>query len=156
MRHHPIESDGTGVLYVRPDHQESSSYGSSYESKKSYQQRSLWKCANDSEDDLTMEEKTMILQIIKARDASRKRKNYDASDAMREQLKIEYNVHLDDRLKLWWKELDGSSSVPNRLNEIKGDGHWKKKEQDPWRQLRTTPEKDSCVDSNLVNGMFFF
>ena len=165
MRDYPMEDEiGNMVnLYVRPDHQESKNADATYRgsnrfsSQQDQQLRSLWKCANDSEDDLSMEERTMVLNIIKARDASRKRKNFDAADAMREQLKQDYDIHLDDRLKLWWKDvsIDGRSAVPNRLNEIKGEGHWKNKADEPreeWRQIPTTPEKDACVDPNLVNG----
>jgi len=183
MRNYPMDAlDGSKVnLYVREDHQESRSGGggggggrsrgsfserSSSSSSSPYTQRSVWKCANDSEDDLTREEASTVISIIKARDAARKRRNYDAADNMREQLKSDYQIHLDDRLKLWWKDvsLDRSGTVPQAVQDLKGEGHWKNsnpsspnfenfpQQSESWRQIPTTPEKDACVDPNLVNG----
>lgn len=167
MRHHPLEDDNgeSALLYVRHDHQQNKELDSAYSpsdkgrSRNQYQQRTIWRCANDDEDNyLSMEDQTLVLNIIKARDASRKRRNYDAADAMREKLKQDYNVHLDDRLKLWWKDMsmDGdSSAVPDKVHQIKGTGHWKNKlsEKQDWRQIATTPEKDACVDPNLVQAL---
>lgn len=157
IRDHPLD-DGS-ALYVRADVQESnqgraygggnaqSAMGSRYEQR---QQRSLWKCANDSDDLLSKEELSKVVTIVKARDASRRRKNYEASDAMREQLKQEYSVHLDDRLKLWWKQVEGDVA-PENLNKIKGEGHWKTPVE--WRQIPSTPELDACVDPRLVQAL---
>lgn len=162
MRNYPMEElNGSSVnLYVRADHQEKRNSNPSIQSRsQQYQQRSVWKCANDSQDDLSTEEYSAVLSIIKARDSSRKRKNYEASDNMREQLKTQYNIHLDDRLKLWWKDvsLDASGVVPQSVQDLKGDGHWKNEkpsqQSEEWRQIPTTPEKDACVDSNLVNAL---
>mmetsp|Transcript_16274 Transcript_16274/g.38824 ORF Transcript_16274/g.38824 Transcript_16274/m.38824 type:complete len:178 (+) Transcript_16274:2-535(+) len=68
---------------------------------------------------------------------------------MREELKTKFDVHLDDRLKLWWKSVDGA--VPDKINDVKGDGRWGA--QRAWSQISTTPENDACVDPDLVNGL---
>lgn len=87
--------------------------------------------------------------MIKARDDSRRRRNYDASDAIRDDLKQKFGVHLDDRLKMWWTSLDGKN-VPRVLKDIKGEGRWGLK---AWRQIPTTPENDACVNADLVAGL---
>ena len=85
-----------------------------------------------------------------ARDAVRRRKNYEASDEMREELKSKFGVHLDDRLKQWWVSFDGGH-VPQNVRVVKGDGRWGGIKA--WRQIPTTPENDACVNPDLVNGL---
>ena len=110
-----------------------------------------WKCANEENVGMLSEsERKAIVSLIKARDDARRRRQYDASDTMRDELKMRYNVHLDDRLSMWWSAIDGNQ-VPNSIREIKGEGKWG--EQKPWRQISTTPENDACVDPDLVTGL---
>jgi len=153
MREHPLNGK---TLYVREDYQEqrddrtlsgrTGGGGGTRGDKLS----SIWRCADeDNAEELDDAEREAILNIVKARDAARRRRNYDASDSMREELKSKFNVHLDDRLKLWWKSFDGS--VPDKLSDIKGDGRWGKQKE--WKQIPTTPENDACVDPDLVNGL---
>lgn len=112
---------------------------------------SKWKCANEENVEMLSEsERKAIVSLIKARDDARRRRQYDASDTMRDELKMRYNVHLDDRLKMWWSAIDGNQ-VPHSIREIKGEGKWG--DQNPWRQIPTTPENDACVDPDLVTGL---
>lgn len=69
---------------------------------------------------------------------------------MREELKLKFGVHLDDRLKMWWVSPDGRR-VPQSISDIKGDGRWGGLKE--WRQIPTTPENDACVNPDLVNGL---
>ena len=153
MRNHPLDGQ---TLYVREDYQESrddrslSGRTGGGGGSRGDKLASIWKCADeDNAADLDDSERESILNLIKARDAARRRRNYDASDAMREELKTKFDVHLDDRLKLWWKSVDGA--VPDKINDVKGDGRWGA--QRAWSQIPTTPENDACVDPDLVNGL---
>ena len=153
MRNHPLDGK---TLYVREDYQESrddrslSGRTGGGGGNRGDKLASIWRCADeDNAADLEDSERESILNLIKARDAARRRRNYDASDAMREELKSKFDVHLDDRLKLWWKSVDGT--VPDKINDIKGDGRWGAQRE--WRQIPTTPENDACVDPDLVNGL---
>ena len=153
MRNHPLDGK---TLYVREDYQESrndrslSGRTGGGGGNRGDKLSSIWRCADeDNTADLNDSERESILNIIKARDAARRRRNYDASDAMREELKSKFDVHLDDRLKLWWKSVDGA--VPDKINDLKGDGRWGA--QRAWKQIPTTPENDACVDPDLVNGL---
>lgn len=168
MRDHPMNGEN---LYVREDVQESRKGGNQLrDSKKGRGDRSKsmwtddeykvslpseWRRANDEGErgeraDLSQEELNEIEGLVKKRDNERRRKNFNMSDTLREQLKDEFNVHLDDRLKMWWT---GTShgSVPGLVADIKGDGRWGK--QKPWRQIPTTSENDAFVDSDVVNGL---
>lgn len=148
MRDHPMDGH---KLFVREDFQENKG------EKQLNDRRSKgptiptsWKCAD--EDNLALlsqEEASLVKNLIKARDQARKRKNYDTSDNIREDLKVKYGVHLDDRKKIWWVSPD--NIVPDTIKELKGDGRWGK--QKPWRQIPTTPENDACVDPDLVVGL---
>lgn len=69
---------------------------------------------------------------------------------MREELKLKFGVHLDDRLKMWWVSPDGRR-VPQSISDIKGDGRWGGLKE--WRQIPTTPENDACVNPDMVNGL---
>ena len=159
MRNHPMESS-VEPLYVREDYQEERTSSQPHASGrmgggsgllKSDRMNKKWRCANDENasvmDDGTTEK---VLAIIRARDAARKRRNYEASDAMRDELKTKYNVNLDDRLYLWWNHVEGGS-VSSNLVDIKGEGSWDAPKS--WRQIPTTPENDLCVDANLVNAL---
>lgn len=150
MRDHPLH-DGS-VLYVREDHQEennSKSLGASNR-RGSTPPDSQWRCADEenmralSSDDLLL-----VKNLIRARDQARKRRNYETSDNIREDLKSKFAVHLDDRLKLWWVSAD--NAVPTSVSDVKGDGRWG--DQKPWRQIYTSRENDACVSADLVNGL---
>jgi hypothetical protein len=150
MRNFPM--DGFKI-YVREDVQEREGPSSlnSMPTKKGPTPPTMWKCANeDNAGHLTEDEQMAIKSLIKARDSARFRKQYDASDNMREELKQEFGVHVDDRLKMWWTSVDGDS-VPQSIHDVKGTGRW----EDPkgWHQIPTTPENDACVNPDLVNGL---
>lgn len=149
IRDHPM--DGS-VLYVREDRQERS---------RRQQDRprpsidggnrrggSQWSCANGDEYTPSDDEIRMVERIIQRRDQARKRRDYDTADDMREELKNDYKVHLDDRLKLYWWASEGRDSVPEMVAEMKGGGSWKA--PNPWRQIPTTAENDACVDADAV------
>lgn len=109
-----------------------------------------WRCADDANLSLLSEDDQLTVRnLIKARDQARRRKNYETSDHIREDLKTKYSVHLDDRLKSWWVSTD--NAVPKAVSDAKGDGRWGK--QNPWRQIPTTFENDASVNPDLVNGL---
>lgn len=146
MRDHPL--DGYD-LYVREDVQEKP--GREPGMPKGPTPPTKWKCANEENTVyLTEDELASVRALIKARDDARRRKKYDASDQMREDLKQQYGVHIDDRLKMWWTVADGNN-VPQSIQDIKGDGRWGQRAA--WRQIPTTPENDACVNPDLVNGL---
>ena len=146
MRDHPL--DGS-ALYVREDFQEGKGQTLGPEKQRG-PTKSSWRCADeDNLDFMTEEEQVAIKSLIRARDQARFRKNYDVSDNIREDLKRKYNVHLDDRLKLWWKSVD--NMIPDSVKELKPEGRWGNEKQ--WRQISTTPENDACVSSDLVEGL---
>ena len=154
MRDHPLNGS---VLYVREDVQERRAGGNQqFQNPPSYGNRrdtppARWECADDDNSSiLSPDEKESVVELIKARDAARRRKNYDASDQMRQELKSKFGVHVDDRLKQWWVSFDGSH-VPQKIQATKGDGRWGGKTQ--WRQIPTTRENDACVNPDLVNGL---
>ena len=149
MRDHPLDG---AQLYVRADAQENDALRTvSPGGNKGPTAPSKWRCADeDALESMNPDGYKAIRSLIKARDAARARKNYSASDEMREDLKFEHGVHLDDRLKMWWVSADGRS-VPNAVSSIKGDGRWGNLE--PWRHIPTTPENDLCVSADLVEGL---
>jgi hypothetical protein len=152
MRNEPL--DGV-TLYVRPDVQEGSEGAVlrhvSPGGGDGPTPPTTWKCADEAQLEYLAEaEYKGIRSLIKARDSARRRKNFEASDDMRDQLKKSYGVHLDDRLKMWWISWDGKV-VPDNVASVKGDGRWGGLE--PWRQIPTTTENDACVDPDLVNGL---
>lgn len=155
MRDHPLSDS---VLYVREDVQEKRGSGGqqlrkppSYESNQRNTPPAHWECADDENSSiLSAEEKEGVIQMLKDRDAARRRKNYEVSDALRQKLKSQFGVHCDDRLKQWWVSFDGSH-VPQNIQAAKGDGRWGKAMD--WRQIPTTPENDMCVSADLVNGL---
>lgn len=152
MRDHPLEGS---QLYVRPDAQEREG-GAALKSVSPGGGRgptppTKWRCADeDALESMEQEEYKAIRSLIKARDDARRRKNYSASDEMRNDLKFQHAVHLDDRLKMWWVSVDGKN-IPSMVSETKGDGRWGNLQ--PWRQIPTTPENDACIDSDLVMGL---
>lgn len=150
MRNHPLNGSS---LYVREDVQESRG-DKEFKNPTPRVRRdsplpSRWECADDENSSvLTAEEKEEVASLIKARDAARRRKDYNASDQMREQLKMSFGVHIDDRLKQWWVSFDGSH-VPQKIQVAKGEGRWGGKQG--WRQIPT--DSDACVNPDLVNGL---
>lgn len=170
MRNHPMDG---ARLYVRGDVQESSKRDESRDNRGGNGRReeekgmdrkegkkltiaTKWKRANDRDEDgggddawynLKDEELIEIEDLIQKRDAQRRQNNYKMSDKLRETLKEEYGVHLDDRLKLWWTDTK-HGGVPGVVSEIKGEGRWGTLK--PWKQLPTVPECDALVDSDVV------
>ena len=150
MRNHPMQSY---QLYVREDVQETPQDLNRRlpKGQRGPTPPSKWQCANEENASiLSDDERKKIVALIKARDDARRRRNYDVSDALREELKFDFGVHLDDRLKMWWTSFDGNQ-VPDSIKDIKGDGRWG--DRQPWRQIPTSPELDACVDPDLVSGL---
>eukprot|EP00986_Skeletonema_menzelii_P005664 scaffold2102_cov145-Skeletonema_menzelii.AAC.13 len=164
MRDHPMNGE---KLYVREDVQEKRQpqerRGNSmnmYGDEDSFKSHlaTEWKRANDPDVDgsgsewynLKDDELEEIEAIIQKRDKQRRLKNYKMSDQLRDELKEEFGVHLDDRLKLWWTDTK-HGSVPGMVSDLKGEGRWGKRQ--PWRQIPTSPESDAMVDSDLVMSL---
>jgi hypothetical protein len=145
MRDHPLNGS---PLYVREDVQENKA-GSSLQ-PKGPTPPTKWTCANeDNAEYLEPAELKTIRTLIKARDDARRRRNYEVSDNVRDELKESHGVFIDDRLRMWWTSVDGRK-VPQSIHALKGDGGWKVK---AWRQIPTTPENDACVSAELVFGL---
>ena len=153
MRNFPLHGS---KLYVREDVQESRRDGGGGRQKKENDSPpDEWKRANDETRDgggkewyiLKDEELQEIEGLIELRDQHRKKRNYKMSDGIREQLKEDFGVHLDDRLKLWWTDTE-HGGAPSIVSDIKGDGRWGSLK--PWRQIPTTPENDALVDTDHV------
>mmetsp|Transcript_21198 Transcript_21198/g.52147 ORF Transcript_21198/g.52147 Transcript_21198/m.52147 type:complete len:284 (-) Transcript_21198:1768-2619(-) len=145
MRDYPLNGSD---LFVREDVQENKS-GASMK-PKGPTPPTKWKCANEDNATYLDESETMAIRnLIKARDDARRRRKYDVSDRIRDELKETHGVFIDDRLKMWWTSVDGSK-VPKSIHDIKGDGRWTLQ---PWRQIPTTPENDACVSAELVSGL---
>ena len=162
MRDHPLNGQ---VLFVREDAKQERlgatlSYNSNYNNhnnnRRAQMNNRFWSCADEENSNyLSDSDLTEVLSLIRARDDARRRRNYDVSDNIREELKLKYGVHLDDRLKMWWVSMDGDS-VPQTIQDIKGGGRWNKRgpeQTQAWRQIPTTPENDTCVDPDLVYGL---
>jgi hypothetical protein len=141
------------VLYVREDVQENDDPNARLRNTgppKGPTPPTKWKCANeDNAVFMSEEELSAIRGLIKARDDARRRKKYEVSDRIRDELKNSHGVFIDDRLKMWWTAVDGNK-VPQSIHDIKGEGRWKLK---PWKQIPTTPENDACVDPDIVEGL---
>lgn len=145
MREHPLNGS---PLFVREDVQENKD-GASLK-PKGPTPPTKWRCANeDNAEYMDDAEVSAIRTLIKARDDARRRRKYEVSDRIRDELKAKHGVFIDDRLRMWWTSIDGSK-VPQPIHAIKGDGRWKLKE---WRQIPTTPENDACVSADLVTGL---
>ena len=153
MRNHPMDDY---QLFVREDVQENhggKDLQNKMPQKKGPTPPTKWKCADeDNASFLSDEDRLSIRSLIKARDDARRRRQYDVSDNIREELKLQFGVHVDDRLKMWWASFDGGNRVPQAVQDMKGEGRWTDK-LEPWRQIPTTPENDACVDPNLVNAL---
>ncbi|KAL7535483.1 hypothetical protein ACHAWF_005179 [Thalassiosira exigua] len=159
MRRYPMNG---ATLYVREDVQESRETnsrggrgGRTNDNWAEDDPPTEWKRANDKHEDgneedwynLTDEELKEIEGLIEKRDKQRMQRNYRMSDRLRDELKDEFGVHLDDRLKLWWTDTK-HGGVPGMVSDLKGEGKWGK--QKPWRQIPTNPESDAMVDPDLV------
>lgn len=167
MRNHPMAGE---KLFVRKDVQESrngsNSRGTSVNDERyrranersEYRNDDLpteWKRANDPVEDgagkdwydLKEEELEEIETLIEKRDQWRRQRNYKMSDQIRYELKDDFGIHLDDRLKLWWTDTK-HGGVPGVVSEIKGEGRWGKQKQ--WTQIPTTAESDAMVDADHV------
>lgn len=164
MRNHPMISD-TGdsmQLYVREDRQdqpaslkENDPYapfknqrmGGGSGVLRSERMNKKWSCADeDADNTLDHSAKEQIMAILRARDAARFRRNYEASDTMREELKKKFNVHIDDRTFLWWINNPNKPIIENRSSADAA-------RSSAWRQIPSTPENDLCVDADLVNAL---
>jgi RNA recognition motif. (a.k.a. RRM, RBD, or RNP domain) len=127
---------------------------------------SKWKCADPEMAAQHLDPETIqtVFQILKARNQARRRRNYEACDAMREELKTQYNVHIDDRLTMWWI----GAAPPNIVDQNQGSGRWKPEDTasdrsnsplppppppTEWRQIMSTKENDACIDPDLVMGL---
>lgn len=153
MRNFPL--DGRHELYVREDVQENVDDKQLQDQPKGPTPPTKWKCANEEDaSHLGDDAIKAIQQLLKARNQARHRRNYEASDAMREELRNEYGVQIDDRLCMWWT--GGGAQVPQMVRDIKGEGRWGTTggaSATEWRQIPTTPENDACVNPDLVQGL---
>jgi len=146
MRDHPMNGS---VLYVREDHQENKE-GRELKEKRGSTPPSVWRCADETNLALLSEDDNLTVRnLIKSRDQARRRRSFETSDIIREDLKKKFSVHLDDRMKSWWVSAD--NAVPKAISDANGDGRWGK--QNPWRQIPTNFENDACVNPDLVNGL---
>jgi len=141
-------------LYVREDVQQNDNPNASLRASSQPNNRptppSQWKCANEDNAEYMSEEAlTAIKTLIKNRDDARKRRNYDISDKIRDELKQDHGVFIDDRLKMWWTSVDGKK-VPQSIQDVNPEGRWDIK---PWRQIPTTPENDACINPDMVEGL---
>ena len=148
MRNYPLNG---ATLFVREDVQQSKNPDATLSSvPKGPTPPTKWKCANeDNAAYMSPDDLASIRSLIKARDDARRRRNFDVSDRIRDELKYTHGVFIDDRLQMWWTAVDGNK-VPQTIQDINGDGRWK---LNPWRQIPTTPENDACVNADLVEGL---
>merc|ERR1719491_1673179 len=154
MRDLPLDGN---ILYDRPDYQEDAPNPATTTNnnnrpastpshpRSSDERRTLastWHCADeDNASHLPPSEYAQITTLIQSRDKARRSRDYDTSDAIRNDLKQTHKVHLDDRLKTWWYSVD--DVVPQSVRDVKGEGKWgKRAEPAPWRQIPTTTEND--------------
>ena len=138
MRNNPMNGE---TLYVRKDVQESRVRSTGERPQRTRRTEneykvnlpSEWRRANDEVDgksgqyDIDSKELKDIETLVIKRDMERRKRNYHVSDSMRDQLKEQYSVHLDDDLKLWWTDVNGH--VPGLISDIKGEGRWGKRQQ---------------------------
>jgi hypothetical protein len=159
MRNHPLND---AQLFVREDVQESNDPSAQFRnpmprgpstpsSRSSIGNNGAWQCANEENADYMSDDvRSTITSLIRARNDARRKQDYTVADDLREQLKTEFGVHLDDRLKMWWTGSE-EQKVPTRVQEQKGTGSWDAPR--PWRQIPTTQENDACVNPKLVNAL---
>lgn len=151
MRDFPLNGN---TLFVREDVQQNNNPDATLRSSSNPNRGSTppakWKCANeDNAEYMSEEELTAIKILIDERDNARKRRKYDVSDRLRDDLKMNHGVFIDDRLKMWWTSVDGKK-VPQSIQDVNGEGRWK---INPWRQIPTTPENDACINPDMVEGL---
>jgi RNA recognition motif-containing protein len=148
IRDHPLEG---AKLYVRADIKGEENKKGSFPGREGKEQQSTspgWRCANeDALELIDPDSLDIILSLIQTRDSARRNANYVKSDQIREELKAQHGVHIDDRLKMWWVSLDGKH-IPESVASIKGDGRWGSLKS--WSRIPTSPENDALVNSNLV------
>ena len=152
MRDFPLNGS---ALFVRADVQQNNDPNARLRSSSPRNRQSTpptkWKCANeDNIEYMSEEDMAAIKSLIKERDDARKRRQYDISDRLRDDLKMNFGVFIDDRLKMWWTSIDGKK-VPQSIQDVNGDGRWGKLK--PWRQIPTTPENDACIIPDMVEGL---
>ena len=151
MRDFPLNGS---PLFVREDVQQNNNPNARLRSNSQPARGSTppakWRCANEDNAEHMLEDELIAIEtMIKRRDDARKRRNYDLSDKLRDDLKLKHGVFIDDRLKMWWTSVDGKK-VPQSIQDKNGDGLWKLK---PWRQIPTTPENDACISPDFVEGL---
>jgi cysteinyl-tRNA synthetase len=96
MADHPLHGN---ALFVREDVQESSNPNARLRDSaapKGPTPPTKWKCANeDNAVFISEEERSAIRSLIKARDDARRRRKYDVSDNIRDELKATHGVFID-------------------------------------------------------------
>lgn len=138
LRNFPLEGQ---ALYARADVQQGGGGAQKQSPQRSSNRSSNWHCANPEEapphaDDAASKQQRLerIYTILQTRDAARRRHNFPAADAMRQQLRQEHGVQLDDRLQLWWWcEEQPSLNLPE------------------WRHIPT--EQDTAVDPAAIRSL---
>lgn len=132
MRDHPL--DGCR-LFVREDVQ----VNPFHDRKKSLTPASEWRCGNNENNPVDEKDRRAILQMIDARLQARQEKDFEAADAVREELNQKYGVQLNDRIRMWWT---GGKVQDERFLELLD-----------WRQIPSSPRNDARVDPNRVNAL---
>jgi len=111
-----------------------------------------WRCADEATaiDTLTSDDLERVKQIVLEREGARRDRDWDASDGMREDLRNDYKIRIDDRLKMWW--VDCEDGVPQLVQDMKGSGGWgtTAKSKEEWRLIPTTRDNDANVDVGRV------
>lgn len=160
MRDNPIDG---ATLYVRPDAQEGREGRTLRPPKKvvdrdrpdgpSRRDRFAWRRADFDDDDvLSKDEVALIEATVRARDAARRRRDYESADRMRDDLRRERGVRLNDRSRLWWwagndeVDDDDDESPERRASSSFGE---------EWRRVpASSPDLDLCVpDPTLVEAL---
>jgi hypothetical protein len=88
--------------------------------------------------------------ILRSRDQARRRHSFAAADSMRQQLRHDYNVRLDDRSHLWWISTDDDIDENGDDDSIIGANGDTNRNGRPaaWEQLKT--DHDDTVDAALI------
>jgi len=163
MRDHPMKNlDGekSAGWYVREDVQEKRGNRRTWDlpQRGAAQERRPprkdpeWRCADEATaiDTLTPDDLERVKQIVREREGARRDRDWDASDGMREDLRNDYKIRIDDRLKMWW--VDCEDGVPQLVQDMKGSGGWgtTAKSKEEWRLIPTTRDNDANVDVGRV------
>ena len=119
MRDHPLH--GKHDLYVRRDVQETGRPQSAQSSSPSSLPSSVskgWKCANDKGGDsgLVSGKMESIQGLLRQRNSVRRNRLYESANAIREELKSDYRINLDDQLKQYWLTSE-DGTVPKSVVE---------------------------------------